>query len=160
MSELRFDGRVAIITGSGNGLGKAYALEFARRGAKVVVNDPASTASNTSKFPIRAADLVVDKIRKAGGEAIANYDSVLYAERIVQEAIQAWGRVDILINNAGILRDKAFHKMKTKEWDLVNDVHLKGTFKMTKAVWDVMREQRYGRIINTCSTSGIYGNFG
>ena len=160
MSELRFDGRVVIVTGSGNGLGRAYALEFARRGAKVVVNDPASQASNESDTPIRAADVVVETIRQAGGTAIANYDSVLNAQRIVNEAIQAFGRVDVLINNAGILRDKAFHKMKEADWDLVYKVHLKGTFLMTKAVWPVMRNQRYGRIINTCSTSGLYGNFG
>eukprot|EP01088_Endostelium_zonatum_P006477 TRINITY_DN1860_c0_g1_i1.p1 TRINITY_DN1860_c0_g1~~TRINITY_DN1860_c0_g1_i1.p1 ORF type:complete len:306 (-),score=86.25 TRINITY_DN1860_c0_g1_i1:29-946(-) len=156
---LRFDNKVVIVTGSGGGLGRAYALEFASRGAKVVINDLGTGVKGEGKSS-KAADAVVEEIKKAGGQAVANYDSVLDGEKIVETAIKAFGRVDVVINNAGILRDKAFHKMEDKDWDLIHDVHLKGAFKVTKAAWPHMREQGYGRIIMTASAAGIYGNFG
>jgi len=148
-----------IVTGAGGGLGRAYALEFASRGAKVVINDLGTGVKGEGKSS-KAADLVVEEITKAGGQAVANYDSVLDGDKIVETAIKAFGRVDVVINNAGILRDKAFHKMEDKDWDLIHDVHLKGAFKVTKAAWPYMREQGYGRVIMTASAAGIYGNFG
>lgn len=147
---LRFDGRVAIVTGSGGGLGRAYALHFAKYGAKVLIND----------LNKAAADQVVREITGAGGSAIANYNSVLDAEAIVKQAMEAWGRIDILVNNAGIIRDKSFAKMTDQEWSLVLQIHLDATFKMTRAVWPIMQKQRYGRIVNTSSAVGLYGNFG
>ncbi len=162
MSQIRFDGRVAIITGAGAGLGRTYALEFAKRGAKVVINDlgGARDGSGASKS---AADTVVDEIKKAGGQAVANYDSVATpagGENIVKTAMDAFGKVDILINNAGILRDKSILKMSEEEWDIVHAVHLKGAFNVTKPAFAVMREKGYGRIVFTTSGAGIYGNFG
>jgi NAD(P)-dependent dehydrogenase (short-subunit alcohol dehydrogenase family) len=162
MSQIRFDGRVAIITGAGAGLGRTYALEFAKRGAKVVINDlgGARDGSGASK---NAADTVVDEIKKAGGQAVANYDSVATpagGENIVKSAMDAFGKVDILINNAGILRDKSILKMSEEEWDIVHAVHLKGAFNVTKPAFAVMREKGYGRIVFTTSGAGIYGNFG
>ncbi len=162
MSQIRFDGRVAIITGAGAGLGRTYALEFAKRGAKVVINDlgGARDGSGASKS---AADTVVDEIKKAGGQAVANYDSVATpagGENIVKTAVDAFGKVDILINNAGILRDKSILKMSEEEWDIVHAVHLKGAFNVTKPAFAVMREKGYGRIVFTTSGAGIYGNFG
>lgn len=162
MSQIRFDGRVAIITGAGAGLGRTYALEFAKRGAKVVINDlgGARDGSGASKS---AADIVVDEIKKAGGQAVANYDSVATpagGENIVKTAMDAFGKVDILINNAGILRDKSILKMSEEEWDIVHAVHLKGAFNVTKPAFAVMREKGYGRIVFTTSGAGIYGNFG
>jgi 3-hydroxyacyl-CoA dehydrogenase/3a,7a,12a-trihydroxy-5b-cholest-24-enoyl-CoA hydratase len=159
MSELRFDGRVAIVTGAGGGLGKTYALLFASKGAKVVVNDLGTSFQGEGKSS-KAADVVVDEIKKLGGEAVANYDSVEDGDKIVKTALDTWGRVDIVINNAGILRDCSFLKMQDKDWDLIYRVHLKGSYSVTKAAWPHMREQGYGRIIMTSSAAGIYGNFG
>jgi len=156
---LRFDGRVAIVTGAGGGLGKAYALLLASRGAKVVVNDLGSTHTGEGHSS-KAADVVVDEIKKAGGEAVANYDSVEDGDKIVQTALDTWGRIDIVINNAGILRDTTFLKMTDKDWDLIYRVHLKGSYAVTKAAWPHMRDKEYGRIIMTTSAAGIYGNFG
>ncbi|AUM11553.1 SDR family oxidoreductase [Ketobacter alkanivorans] len=159
MTSVRFDERVVIVTGAGNGLGKSHALEFARRGAKVVVNDLGGSAfgDGASKS---AADLVVDEIIAAGGEAVANYDSVTDGEKIVQSALDNFGRIDVVINNAGILRDKSFIKMTEDDWDLVYQVHVKGAFKVSHAAWPYMREAEYGRLIFTASAAGIYGNFG
>ena len=157
---LSFDGRVVIITGAGQGLGKAYALAFAKRGAKLVLNDLGIVTDPKTQTPIRVIDGVVEEIKKKGGSAVANYDSVENAEKIVQDAIKAYGRVDIIINNAGILRDKTFHNMKEKDFNEVINVHLKGTFLMCRSAWPYMRQQGFGRIINTSSSSGIYGNFG
>jgi len=156
---LRFDGKVAVVTGAGGGLGRAYALAFAERGAKVVVNDLGGghTGSGSST---RAADIVVEEIKAKGGEAAANYDSVEDGEKIIQTAVDAFGRVDILINNAGILRDVSFAKMTDKDWELIQTVHLKGVYKCTKAAWPHMMKNQFGRIINVTSAAGIYGNFG
>ncbi len=159
MSEVRFDGRVAIVTGAGNGLGRSHALSFAARGAKVVVNDLGGSTFGEGADK-SAADLVVDEIRSAGGEAVANYDSVTDGANIVQTALDAFGRVDIVVNNAGILRDVSFHKMVEADWDLVYEVHVKGAFAVTHAAWPLLREQQYGRVIFTASAAGIYGNFG
>lgn len=159
MTDIRFDDRVVIVTGAGNGLGKSHALEFARRGAKVVVNDlgGSATGEGASKG---AADIVVDEIVAAGGEAVANYDSVTEGDKIVQTAMDNFGRIDVIVNNAGILRDKSFAKMTEDDWDLVYQVHVKGAFKVTHAAWPHMRQNEYGRIIFTASAAGIYGNFG
>ncbi|CAG9310543.1 unnamed protein product [Blepharisma stoltei] len=156
---LRFDNRVIIVTGAGSGLGRAYALEFARRGGKIVVNDLGVSRVGEGSSA-RVADNVVDEIRKLGGTAVANYDSVEFGEKIVKAAIDAFGRIDVIINNAGILRDVSFGKMTDNDWDLIMRVHLGGAFSLTKAAWLKMREQKFGRIINTSSGSGIYGNFG
>ncbi|MCA9663075.1 MAG: SDR family NAD(P)-dependent oxidoreductase, partial [Myxococcales bacterium] len=158
-SELRYDGKVAIITGAGNGLGRSHALLFASRGAKVVVNDLGGDAHGGGKGSA-AADKVVDEIKAAGGEAVANYDSVVDGANIIKTAMDAFGRVDIVVNNAGILRDVSFHKMSQSDWDLVYQVHVLGAFRVSHAAWPIMREQGYGRIINTASAAGIYGNFG
>lgn len=159
MSTLRFDDRVVIVTGAGNGLGKSHALEFARRGARVVINDLGGTATGEGASQ-RAADLAVDEIIAAGGEAVANYDSVLDGDKIVQTAMDNFGQIDIVINNAGILRDKSFAKMTEEDWDLVYQVHVKGAFKVSHAAWPHMREKNFGRLIFTASAAGIYGNFG
>lgn len=159
MSDIRFDDRVVVITGAGNGLGRAYALEFGARGAKVVVNDLGGSAFGEGNDQ-RVADVVVEEIRSAGGEAAANYDSVTDGEKIIQTALDQFGRVDVVINNAGILRDKSFHKMTEEDWNLIYDVHVRGPFKVTHAAWPHMREQNYGRVIFTTSAAGIYGNFG
>jgi len=148
---ITLDGQVAIVTGAGQGLGRAHALALAARGANIVVND------------LNNATSVVDEIRDAGGEAIANDADVVdygQVEAMVKQAMDAWGRVDILINNAGILRDKTFHKMTIEDFRLVVDVHLMGSANCTKAVWEIMRQQSYGRIIFTTSSTGLYGNFG
>ncbi|MCA9714449.1 MAG: SDR family NAD(P)-dependent oxidoreductase [Myxococcales bacterium] len=158
-SELRFDDRVAIVTGAGNGLGRSHALLLAQRGAKVVVNDLGGSAHGEGKSSA-AADRVVAEIREAGGEAVANYDSVEDGEKIVQTALDVFGRVDIVINNAGILRDVSFHKMTQQDWDLIYRVHVYGSFKVTHAAWPHMRDQQYGRVIMTSSAAGLYGNFG
>jgi NAD(P)-dependent dehydrogenase (short-subunit alcohol dehydrogenase family) len=157
-----FKGKVAIVTGSGGGLGRAHALELARRGAKVVVNDLGG-ALDGSGGSSAAADGVVAEIEAAGGEAIANGSSVSDpkgVEKLVQQTIDAFGRIDILINNAGILRDKSFKKMELADFDLVVKVHLLGSAYCTKAVWPIMLEQNYGRIVLTSSPSGLFGNFG
>ncbi|KAI7874849.1 NAD(P)-binding protein [Lichtheimia hyalospora FSU 10163] len=156
---LRFDGQVAIVTGAGGGLGKAYALMLGKLGASVVVNDlgVSHTGQGSSS---RAADLVVDEIIKAGGKAVANYDSVEEGDKVVDTALKAFGRIDIIVNNAGILRDKSFIRMSDQDWDLVQRVHLRGTYKVIKAAWPHMVKQKYGRIINTASAVGLYGNFG
>jgi len=157
-----FKGRVAIVTGAGGGLGRQHALALAARGAKVVVNDLGG-ARDGSGGSVSAAQAVVDEIKAAGGEAIANGASVTDFEAVqamVQQAVDAWGRVDILINNAGILRDKSFAKMELADFKLVMDVHLMGAVNCTKAVWALMNEQKYGRIVMTTSSSGLYGNFG
>lgn len=160
MSELRFDGKVAIVTGAGNGLGKSYALLLGSRGAKVVVNDLGKSVKGESGEGANPADLVVAEIKKAGGQAVANYDSVEFGEKIVKTAVDAFGTVDIVINNAGILRDVSFQKMSELDWDLIMKVHLKGAYSVTRAAWNIMREKKYGRIVNTGSSAGIYGSFG
>lgn len=159
---INFDDRVAIVTGAGAGLGRAYALELGRLGAKVVVNDLGGARDGTGGGT-SAADQVVEEINSSGGEAVANYDSVATAEggqAIVDAAIQAFGKVDIVINNAGILRDKTLAKMEPENWDAVMDVHLKGAYNVTRPAFVKMRENRYGRIILTTSGAGLYGNFG
>ncbi|MEE4249348.1 MAG: SDR family NAD(P)-dependent oxidoreductase, partial [Alcanivoracaceae bacterium] len=159
MSELRFDDRVVVVTGAGNGLGKSHALEFARRGARVIVNDLGGSAFGDGASKT-AADQVVEEIAAAGGEAVANHDSVTYGDRIIECALDNFGRIDVVINNAGILRDKSFHNMTEEDWDLVYNVHVKGAFKISHAAWPHLREQEYGRLIFTASAAGIYGNFG
>jgi NAD(P)-dependent dehydrogenase (short-subunit alcohol dehydrogenase family) len=162
MADIRFDGKVAIVTGAGGGLGKQHALELARRGARVVVNDLGG-AMDGSGGHSDAAMAVVDEIKALGGEAIANGSSVTDdagVARMVKDAMDQWGRIDVLIANAGILRDKSFSKMDIADFELVLNVHLMGTVKPTKAVWEIMREQNYGRVVVTTSSSGMYGNFG
>ena len=157
-----FDGKVAIVTGAGGGLGRCHALDLAQRGARVVVNDLGGAMDGTGGSS-EAAKAVVEEIKAAGGEAIANGGSVADrkgAASIVKDAMDAWGRVDVLINNAGILRDKSFVKMELDDFELVVDVHLMGSVNVTKAVWPIMRDQGYGRIVMTTSPSGLYGNFG
>ena len=159
MSE--FKDKVVVITGAGNGLGKAHALEFAKRGAMVVVNDLGGKGDGTGAGD--AADLVVKEIRAAGGTAIANKASVSSkegAKSIIDDAVKAFGTVHILVNNAGILRDKSFKKMPLDDWDIVINVHLNGTAYVTHAAWPIMCDQNYGRVVLTSSVSGIYGNFG
>ena len=159
MSE--FEGKVVVITGAGGGLGKAHALEFARRGAKVVVNDLGGSGDGVGSSDM--ADLVVEEIKAAGGEAVANKASVASmegAKSIVDDAVSAFGTIDILVNNAGILRDKSFKNMDMADWDLVMDVHLNGSGYVTRAAWPIMYEKNYGRIVFTSSASGIWGNFG
>ena len=159
MSDLRFDGRVALVTGAGNGLGRAHALLFASRGAKVVVNDLGGGFKGEGKSA-SAADAVVAEIKAAGGEAVADYNSVEAGDQIVKTALDTFGKLDIVVNNAGILRDVSFQKMSQEDWDLVYKVHVLGTFKVSHAAWNHMRDAGYGRIINTSSAAGIYGNFG
>ncbi len=158
---IRFDGRVAIVTGAGGGLGRAYALELARRGARVVVNDLGVSRDGTGTSDAAAA--VVAEIQSFGGEAFANGASVTDYDQMVDMVARTraeWGGVHILINNAGILRDKSFAKMEPDDFDLVVKVHLVGSANATKACWDLMREQAYGRILMTASSTGLYGNFG
>ncbi|WP_447929897.1 SDR family NAD(P)-dependent oxidoreductase [Sphingopyxis fribergensis] len=157
--QLRFDNKVVIITGAGAGLGRSHALMFGARGAKVVVNDLGGDTAGGGKSSA-AADKVVEEIKALGGEAVANYDSVEDGAKIVQTALDAFGTVDIVVNNAGILRDASFQKMSDADWDLILRVHLNGTKSVTQAAWPIMREKGYGRIVMTTSAAGIYGNFG
>ena len=159
---VNFEGRVAIVTGAGGGLGREHALALAARGAKVVVNDLGG-ARDGSGGSATAAEGVVAEIEAAGGEAIANAASVTDYDAVaamVDQAMAKWGRVDILVNNAGVLRDKTFAKMELEDFRFVVDVHLMGAVNCTKAVWEIMRQQNYGRIVMTTSSSGLYGNFG
>ena len=162
MAEIRFDDKVAVITGAGGGLGKCHALLLASKGAKVVVNDLGGAADGTGSGTTMA-EQVVEEIKAAGGEAVPNYDTVATMEggaNIIKTAMDNYGRVDIVINNAGILRDVSFVKMTEDSWDIIFDVHVRGAFCVTKAAWPIMREQQYGRILMTASAAGIYGNFG
>lgn len=162
METLSFTGQVAIVTGAGGGLGRAHALALAARGAKVLVNDLGGSVDGAG-IPTSTAQQVVDEIRALGGEALANHASVTdfaAVQAMVQQAVDAWGRVDILINNAGILRDKSFAKMDMEDFRLVLEVHLMGAAHCCKAVWPVMQAQNYGRIVMTTSATGLYGNFG
>lgn len=157
--ELRFDGRVAIVTGAGGGLGRAHALQLASRGAAVVVNDLGGDIHGGGAGK-SMADQVADEIKAAGGEAVANYDSVTDGDKIVQAALDTYKRLDIVINNAGILRDVSFHKMTDEDWVKIYEVHLLGSYKVSHAAWPHLRDQGYGRVIMTSSAAGIYGNFG
>ncbi len=162
MADIRFDGKVAIVTGSGGGLGKQHALELARRGAKVVINDLGGSVDGTGGNSA-AADAVVAEIKAFGGEAIANGASVTDdagVAHLVKQTMDEWGRIDILVANAGILRDKSFSKMEIPDFEAVMNVHVMGTVKPTKAIWEIMRAQNYGRIVVTTSSTGLYGNFG
>ncbi|MFI6507505.1 SDR family oxidoreductase [Streptosporangium sp. NPDC050855] len=162
MSELRFDGKVAIITGAGHGLGRSHALSLAGRGAKVVVNDLGGALDGTGASAGPAAD-VVELIRKNGGEAAVSTDDVATPEgaaAIVRTAIDAFGRLDIVVNNAGILRDRSFGKMSVEEFDQVIAVHVRGSFLVSRAAFPHLKEQGYGRIVNTSSPAGLFGNFG
>ena len=159
---IRFDDRVAIVTGAGGGLGKQHALELARRGAKVVINDLGGSMDGSGGNS-EAAEAVVAEIKAIGGEAIANGSSVADdagVQKMIDDTMNAFGRIDIIIANAGILRDKSFAKMTTADINLVLDVHLRGTFKPVHAAWGIMKEQNYGRIVVTTSSTGLYGNFG
>ena len=159
---IRYDGQVAIVTGAGNGLGRSHAIQLAARGAKVVVNDLGGTVDGSGGGST-ASQAVVAEIEAAGGEAMAHGANVADFEQVqdmVAKTMERWGRVDILVNNAGILRDKSFGKGSLEDFKLVLDVHLMGSGNCTKAVWEIMREQNYGRIVVTTSSSGLYGNFG
>ena len=160
---MNFEGRVAIVTGAGGGLGRLHALALARHGAKVVVNDLGSSIAGDTAGSVSRAEQVVEEIRSAGGEAIANGASVTDFDAVtamVDATMTTWGRVDILVNNAGVLRDKTFAKMTVEDFRFVVDVHLMGAVHCTKAVWQIMRDQQYGRIAMTSSATGLYGNFG
>lgn len=157
-----FDGRVAIVTGAGNGLGRSYALELARRGCRVLVNDLGGSTSGEGA-DAAAANQVVAEIRAAGGEAISNLGSVAdydNGQRMVEQCLDEWGRLDIVICNAGILRDKSFHNLEPKDWDAIFDVHVKGAYNVLRAAWPVFRDRGYGRAILTSSASGVWGYFG
>jgi len=158
---IRFDNKVAIVTGAGGGIGKEHALELAKRGAKVVVNDLGGSVDGSGASD--AANEVVELIKSEGGEAISNGASVTDLDAVkamVNETMEEWGRIDILVNNAGILRDKSFHKVTLEDFNLVMDVHFQGSLNCTHTIYPIMREQEYGRIIFTSSASGVYGNFG
>jgi NAD(P)-dependent dehydrogenase (short-subunit alcohol dehydrogenase family) len=162
MAEIRFDNRVAIVTGAGGGLGRSHALLLASRGAKVVVNDLGGSVDGSGKSS-NAADKVVDEIKAAGGQAVANYDGVDTmegAQKIVATAKEAFGKLDIVINNAGILRDVSFVKMTEDDWNKVLQVHLSGSMFVTKAAWGLLRDNNFGRVVFTTSAAGLYGNFG
>jgi NAD(P)-dependent dehydrogenase (short-subunit alcohol dehydrogenase family) len=162
MGDISFDGRAAIITGAGAGLGRTYALELAKRGCKVVVNDLGGARDGTGGSK-SAADAVVDEIKAAGGDAVPNYDSVAEVEggkNMVKAAVDNFGKIDIVINNAGILRDKSFNKMEPEMWDAIMAVHLRGAYCVTQPAFAIMRENSYGRVVLTTSGAGLYGNFG
>ncbi|MEA3019896.1 MAG: hypothetical protein QOI47_1420, partial [Actinomycetota bacterium] len=162
MTELGFDGHVAVVTGAGGGLGRAHALLLASRGARVVVNDLGGAADGTGADD-SAADAVVKEIVAAGGEAVANHDSVATAEggeSIIKTAVEAFGTVDIVVNNAGILRDKSLAKLDPADVDIVIDVHLRGAFHVSMPAFNIMKETGFGRFVHTTSTSGLFGNFG
>lgn len=162
MSDLGFEGRVVIVTGAGSGLGKSHALEFARRGAQVVVNDLGGAVDGSGSGSA-AADLVVQEIESAGGIAVANYDSVSTkegGEGIIQTALDNFSRVDVVVNNAGILRDRSFAKMSEEEMNSVLDVHLRGAFYVSQPAFRAMKENNYGRFVFTASAAGVFGNFG
>ncbi|KAK6373231.1 hypothetical protein LTR64_005153 [Lithohypha guttulata] len=161
VDQTRYDGQVVVVTGAGNGLGRQYALFFAARGAKVVVNDLGGNAfgkDKEGKGQSRVADAVVKEIRDAGGIAVANYDPVQQGDRIIKTAVDNFGTVHVLINNAGILRDVTIRNMKDADWDIIMDVHVHGSFKTARAAWPFFKKQKYGRIINTSSSSGLFGN--
>jgi NAD(P)-dependent dehydrogenase (short-subunit alcohol dehydrogenase family) len=158
-NQLRYDNRVVLITGAGVGLGKAYAIYFARRGAKVVVNDLGTSHTGTGASG-QVADQVVSEIKSFGGVAVADYNSVEFGDKVVKTAIDNFGRIDVVINNAGILRDKAFKNMTQQDWDLILKIHLTAIFSISKAALPYMLQQKYGRIINVSSPSGLYGSFG
>jgi len=161
-SSIRLDGQVAIVTGAGRGLGRSHAMELARRGAKVVVNDLGVARDGTAGTS-SAAEEVVREIQALGGEAVANAASVTDAaqvQRMVGDTMARWGRVDILVNNAGFLRDKTFSKMSLDDFEAIVDVHLMGAVRCTKAVWEIMKAQNHGRVVMTTSSSGLFGNFG
>ena len=160
MSQLRYDDQVVVVTGAGNGLGKCYAKFFASRGAKVVVNDLGGTFNGKPGSDNAVADVVVREIKDAGGVAVPNYNGVQEGEKIIKTAIDNFGRVDVLINNAGILRDITLRNMKDEDWDVIMDVHVNGSMKTSRAAWPYFRKQRYGRVINTSSAAGLFGNFG
>ena len=160
---IRFDDKVAIVTGAGGGLGRSHALDLASRGAKVVVNDLGGSVDGASKGSSSAAEKVVEEIKAMGGDAISNGSSVTDkagVKKLVDDAMAAYGRIDILVNNAGVLRDKSFAKVTLDDFEFVVDVHMMGSVYCTKAVWPIMVEQKYGRIVMTSSSSGIFGNFG
>jgi NAD(P)-dependent dehydrogenase (short-subunit alcohol dehydrogenase family) len=159
-SSLIFAGRTAIVTGGGGALGSAYAIELAKRGCQVVVNDVGGSLTGVVDDSENPAARVVSHIVSNGGKAVVNYDSVLNAESIVETALKSFGSCDILINNAGILRDKSFAKMTKDDWDAVMGVHLEGTYSMCRAAWGHMQQKKFGRIINIGSGAGLYGNFG
>ena len=162
MADIRFDGRVAIVTGAGTGLGRSHALGLAARGAKVVVND-LGVGRDGSGASSEAAEAVVEEIKAMGGDAMAHGCDVSDEDGVidmVQQAVAIWGRIDIVVNNAGILRDKTFAKMEMADFRKVVDVHLIGSANVAHACWPIMREQKYGRIVFTSSASGLYGNFG
>ena len=160
---ITFKDRVAIVTGAGGGLGRCHALDLAKRGAKVVVNDLGGNVDGSDDGSLSAAQQVVEEIKAGGGEAMANGASVTDRDQVdamVKEVMDTYGRIDILVNNAGILRDKSFTKVEEEDFRMVLEVHLMGSVNCTKAVWEIMREQNYGRIVMTSSSSGLYGNFG
>ncbi|PNS16318.1 Peroxisomal hydratase-dehydrogenase-epimerase [Sphaceloma murrayae] len=157
--QLRWDGQTVVVTGAGGGLGKAYAIFFGSRGANVVVNDLGGSFKGEGAST-KAADVVVDEIKKAGGNAVANYNSVEDGDKIIDTAIKAFGRIDVLINNAGILRDISFKNIKDADWDLIMKVHVRGSYKCARAAWPHFRKQKYGRVINTASAAGLFGSFG
>ena len=160
---INFEDRVAIVTGAGGGLGRCHALDLSRRGAKVVVNDLGGNVDGSSDGSLSAAETVVEEIKAAGGEAMANGASVTDRAQVtdmVKDVMDKYGRIDILINNAGILRDKSFSKVEDEDFRMVLEVHLMGSVNCTKEVWEIMKEQNYGRIVMTSSSSGLYGNFG